>query len=72
MSDPFRSHLYMRSYVADGNMKASHLKQKNDKEDVWLVNGEGFMTNTDLYDIHLKIAKESKSVSFLVLLRTVL
>jgi hypothetical protein len=62
----------MRSYVADGNMKASHLKQKNDKEDVWLVNGEGFMTNTDLYDIHLKIAKESKSVSFLVLLRTVL
>ena len=62
----------MRSYVADGNMKASHLKQKNDKEDVWLVNGEGFMTNTDLYDIHLKIAKESKSVSFLVLLGTIL
>jgi hypothetical protein len=53
-------------------MKASHLKQKNDKEDVWLVNGEGFMTNTDLYDTHLKIAKESKSVSFLVLLGTVL
>jgi len=52
----------MRSLVADGNFKANHLKQKNDNSDIWLTNGEGFMTNTDQYAIHLQIAKESKSV----------
>jgi len=52
----------MRSHVADGNFKANHLKQKNDGDDVWLVNGEGFMTNTTRYEIHLQNAKESKSV----------
>jgi hypothetical protein len=52
----------MRSYVADGNFKADHLKQKNDASDVWLTNGEGFMTNTDRYEIHLQTAKEIKLV----------
>lgn len=52
----------MRSSVADGNFKANHLKQKNDGEDVWLINGEGFMTNTTRYEKHIQIAKESKSV----------
>lgn len=52
----------MRTYV-DGNFKDNHLMQKNDGQDVWLVNGEGFMTNTDRYEMHLQTAKESKSVS---------
>lgn len=59
--------LYIRSFVADGNMKATHLKQKNDSSDVWLTSGEGFMTNTDRYAIHLQTATESKSVSVLKL-----
>lgn len=52
----------MRSFVADGNFKADHLKQKNDKSDVWLTNGEGFMTNTDRYEAHLALATETKQV----------
>jgi Kyakuja-Dileera-Zisupton transposase len=53
----------MRSFVADGNFKANHLKQKNDNSDVWLTSGEGFMTNTARYEIHLQTAKETKTVS---------
>ena len=52
----------MRSFVADGNFKANHLKQKNDEEDVWLTSGESFMTNVDRYNIHLEQAKEIKMV----------
>ena len=33
------SSVYMRSFVADGNFKADHLKQKTDDTDVWLTNG---------------------------------
>ena len=52
----------MRSFVADGNFKAVHLKQKDDDSDVWLTSGEGFMTNETRYQIHLEKAQESKSV----------
>lgn len=53
----------MRSFVADGNFKALHLKQKDDHSDVWLTSGEGFMTNESRYQRHLEIAQETKSVS---------
>ena len=53
----------MRSFVADGNFKAIHLRQKNDNTDVWLTSGEGFMTNTARYEIHLQKATETKTVS---------
>jgi hypothetical protein len=52
----------MRSYVADGNFKANHLKQKNDNTDVWLTNGEGFMTENARYEVHLNTAKDSAQV----------
>ena len=52
----------MRSFVADGNMKAVHLKQKDDTSDVWLTGGEGFMMNTDRYEMHLNVAEETKTV----------
>ena len=52
----------MRSFVADGNFKANHLKQKNDGADVWLTSGEAFMTNVDRYNKHLDQAKEVKMV----------
>jgi len=58
----------MRSFVADGNFKAIHLKQKNDHSDVWLTNGEGFMTNTERYETHLQSAKETKTVSRMLLI----
>lgn len=57
------SHLYLRSYVADGNFKADHLKQKNDQTDVWLTDGEGFMTERARYENHLNAAKESVQVN---------
>jgi len=45
--------MYMRSLVADGNFKADHLKQKNDKDDVWLTDGESYMTARGRYSEHL-------------------
>jgi hypothetical protein len=56
------SYLYMRSFVADGNFKADHLKQKDDSSDVWLTSGEAFMTNETRYQMHLEKATESKYV----------
>ena len=53
----------MRSFVADGNFKACHLKQKHDHLDVWLTNGEGFMTQEDRYMRHLTLATESSQVN---------
>ena len=53
----------MRSFTADGNFKADHIKQKNDDDDVPLTNGEGFMTNTERYKTHLANATEIKQVS---------
>lgn len=52
----------MRSFVADGNFKANHLKQKNDASDVWLTNGEAFMTNEGRYQSHLAQAVDSAAV----------
>jgi hypothetical protein len=57
----------MRSFVADGNFKANHLKQKNDATDVWLTHGEAFMTEVNRYHKHLSIAKESKQVRISIL-----
>jgi hypothetical protein len=56
----------MWSFVADGNFKADHLKQKNDSSDVWLTNGEAFMTNVDRYEIHLQTATEHKLVGNII------
>ena len=56
----------MQSFVADGNFKADHLKQKNDSSDVWLTNGEAFMTNVDRYKIHLQTATEHKLVGNII------
>ena len=53
----------MRSFVADGNFKPDHLKQKNDSSDVWLSDGEAFMTNEGRYQTHLQQAEEVKLVS---------
>ncbi|EAU83220.2 hypothetical protein CC1G_11681 [Coprinopsis cinerea okayama7 len=49
---------YTRSFVADGNFTCVHRKRANQGE-VYLKNGEGFMTEKDRYQKHLKIAKET-------------
>jgi hypothetical protein len=58
----------MRSFVADGNFKANHLRQKDDTSDVWLTSSESFMTNVDRYNTHLQQAKEIKMVGILTVL----
>lgn len=53
----------MRSIVADGNFKADHLQQRNKADDVWLTDGEAFMTNNARYEKHLDAAIDLKEVS---------
>jgi len=59
--------IYIRSMVVDGNFKADHIKQKNPEDDVFLTNGELFMTATDSYNKHLeeatKLAPRYKQVN---------
>ena len=55
----------MRSFVADGNFKADHLKQKGDESDIQLTNGEGFMMNNDRYNAHLAVATDTRQVTFI-------
>jgi len=45
--------------VADGNFKADHLTPKNAADDVWLTEGEGYMTAEVPYEEHLKDATEN-------------
>ena len=55
----------MRSFVTDGNFTADHKKQKHD-DDVWLSDGEGIMTAREPYATHLKTAKPTTDVCFLM------
>ena len=51
--------LYTRVFTADGNFKADHLTPKDAADDVWLTEGEGFMTAAGPYEAHLKDATEN-------------
>jgi hypothetical protein len=57
------STVYTRGFVMDGNFTAVHQKQKRPEDDVWLVDGEGFMVGRHPYVEHLKTAKVYKEVS---------
>ncbi|KAF9538839.1 hypothetical protein CPC08DRAFT_651318, partial [Agrocybe pediades] len=46
--------LLRRSFVADGNFKADHVKQKNEADNVNLSSGEAYMTEESEYQAHLK------------------
>jgi len=52
----------MRSFVADGNFTADHIKQKRPQDDVWLSDGEGMMTAREPYATHIRLATETKEV----------
>ena len=56
------SWVYRRFYVADGNFKADHVRQKSSAE-VWLSEGGGMMATRDAYQSFLKTATERLTVS---------
>jgi hypothetical protein len=55
------SGVYIRSLVVDGNFKADHLRQTNASDDVYLMNGEAFMTDPIRYNLYLQEATSLSS-----------
>jgi hypothetical protein len=50
-------------FVADGNFKADHVRQKKAQESVWLSEGGGMVPNREEYREFLRTAKERLTVS---------
>jgi hypothetical protein len=46
----------MRFFVADGNFKADHVRQKNPENDIWLSKGGGMTAKRDEYKEFLRTA----------------
>ena len=61
---------YTRGFVADGNFTAAHQKQAQPEDDVWLKDGDSFMTQRGPYLSHLWDAIEDYDVSLFVLALT--
>jgi CxC2 like cysteine cluster associated with KDZ transposases len=55
--------VYQRSFVADGNFKADHVRQKNTGDDVWLSEGGGMTATRLSYETFLRTAIERSTVS---------
>lgn len=49
-------------FVADGNFKADHVRQRNVDSDVWLSDGTGMVPNRQEYLDFLKTALERSTV----------
>ena len=62
--------LYKRIFVADGNFKADHVRQKNSTGGVWLSEGGGMDPDGFQYSQFLKTAKEKPTVCRIILGRT--
>lgn len=56
--------VYRRFFVADGNFKADHVRQKSATPDIWLSDGGGMMTRRAEYKEFLRTAIERLTVSF--------
>jgi hypothetical protein len=56
--------LYTRQLAFDGNFSALHDRQKRPEDDVFLADGTSFMTERTAYQEHLKVALETKEVSY--------
>jgi hypothetical protein len=54
--------VYRRAFVADGNFKADHVRQKNTC-DIWLSEGAGMISKRDVYHAFLETAVERLTVS---------
>jgi len=55
--------VYKRIFVADGNFKADHVRQKNNVDDVWLSEGSGMIPKREEYFTFLATAIEKLTVS---------
>ena len=55
--------VYQRSFVADGNFKADHVRQKNPAGDIWLSEGSGMMSKRTDHEEFLRTAVERSTVS---------
>jgi hypothetical protein len=55
--------VYKRFFVADGNFKADHVRQKNTDADIWLSEGGGMMSKRSDYEEFLKSAIERSTAS---------
>jgi hypothetical protein len=55
--------VYKRIFVADGNFKADHVRQKNEVDDVWLSEGSGMIPQRQEYLTFLATAIERLTVS---------
>jgi hypothetical protein len=58
--------VFKRVFVADGNFKANHVRQKSPAEDIWLSDGLGMTTRQSEYKEFLKTAQEWSTVSLAV------
>jgi hypothetical protein len=56
--------VYRRFFVADGNFKADHVRQKNPANDLWLSEGGGMMTKRAEYELFLENAQERVTVGY--------
>jgi len=50
--------LYSRTLVMDGNFKAEHLYPSNAADEVYLMDGQGFMVTDAMYKKHLSLAQD--------------
>jgi len=50
-------------FVADGNFKADHVRQKTTASDVWLSEGAGIIPKREEYHMFLRSAVERLTVS---------
>ena len=55
--------VYKRFFVADGNFKADHVRQKRSAPDIWLSEGGGMMTRIAEYKEFLRTAIKRLTVS---------
>lgn len=62
MDDIGNKWVYRRFFVADGNFKADHVRQKG-SSDFWLSEGSGMFTTRKAYDSFLSVAVERLTVS---------
>ena len=57
------SWIYQRSFVADGNFKADHIRQKDTGDDIWLSEGGGMTAKRADYEEFLRTAINRLTVS---------
>lgn len=58
--------LYLRSYIADGNFKADHVRRDTAAWDIWLSEGGGMMPTRDDYKSFLEKAENMLTVRIFI------